>query len=81
MDRVPGYEPGGREFDKIAGRPLPHIHVLRGTCTSVCKAILDARRGEIQGCISQSLQAKPECKEDWKSGLEGRRIGIKIKRL
>ena len=28
-------------FDKIAGRPLSHIPVLHGTCTSLRNAILD----------------------------------------
>ena len=28
---------------KIAGRPLTHIRVLRGTCSSVSNAILDVR--------------------------------------
>ena len=42
-------------FDKIAWRPLSHIHVLCGTGVSMHNAILDARRAAPQGRNTGSL--------------------------
>ena len=33
-----------RVADKFDGRPFSHIHMLRGTGTSMCNAILDVQR-------------------------------------